>query len=141
MKNLQLVCITCQMFWKLINRISRYGLPNQDRQLGGGMVIPRVDMCACVTLLLSQSGQIRLIYFCFNTVYLSLLFSHDRFLIFRGLGPLLGSTESSSQLSSDEIQCNASGEDRISRALLLSPSDSTAELFRKFLKEIIDQNR
>ena len=76
----------------------------------------------------------------FTLIFLSLLFTRKSFLIFRGLGPLLGSTASSSQLSSDEE------EDNFSCPFLVSIRKhcrvvQTRQSLSKFLKGIIDRDR
>ena len=59
-----------------------------------------------------------------SLMFFSLLRSHDSFLIFLGLGPRdCSSVVSPGSLSSDDINSTALGDDKVSLALALSPSE------------------
>ena len=139
-KNLQLVCIKCQMFWKCIELVAAKNPTRAVSWVRATSSVLRPRLISALVRRYFSVSPAKYASSSFTLIFLSLLFTRKSFLIFRGLGPLLGSTASSSQLSSDEE------EDNFSCPFLVSIRKhcrvvQTRQSLSKFLKGIIDRDR
>ena len=93
----------CQMFWKCSELVAADCPTRAVSWVGAWWFLSSVRLTHALVRRCFSVSPAKFASSSFALILLSLLLSHDSFLIFLGLGPLLGSIASSSQLSSDKI--------------------------------------